>query len=123
MVKNPPATRGTWARSLGQEQPLEKGKAAHSSILVWRIPMDRGAQWAAVHGGHKELDTAEHSISRPQAAGRGLSCPPHPGLAGGCRAQGCCPQGISICPTGSLGQEDPGSLALKTCAFSYLAKL
>ena len=38
MVKNPPAMRETWVWSLGWEDPLEKGKAAHSSILAWRIP-------------------------------------------------------------------------------------
>ena len=38
MVKNLPATRETWVRSLGQEDPLEKGLAIHSSILAWRIP-------------------------------------------------------------------------------------
>ena len=38
LVKNPPAMRETWVRSLGWEDPLEKGKAAHSSILAWRIP-------------------------------------------------------------------------------------
>ena len=38
LVKNPPAMRETWVRSLGWEDPLEKGKAAHSSILTWRIP-------------------------------------------------------------------------------------
>ena len=32
-----------WVRSLGQEDPLEKGMAIHSSILAWSIPMDRGA--------------------------------------------------------------------------------
>ena len=37
MVKNPPAMQETWVRSLGQEDPLEKGMATHSSILVWRI--------------------------------------------------------------------------------------
>ena len=37
-VKNPPAMRETWVRSLGWEDPLEKGKATHSSILAWRIP-------------------------------------------------------------------------------------
>jgi len=37
-VKNPPAIRKTWFRSLGQEDPLEKGMATHSSILAWRIP-------------------------------------------------------------------------------------
>ena len=38
MVKNPPAMRETWVRSLGWEDPLEKGMATHSSILAWRIP-------------------------------------------------------------------------------------
>ena len=38
LVKNPPAMRETWVRSLGWEDPLEKGKATHSSILAWRIP-------------------------------------------------------------------------------------
>ena len=39
----------TWVRSLGQEDSLEKGMATHSSILAWRIPMDKGAWWATVH--------------------------------------------------------------------------
>ena len=38
LVKNPPAMQETWAWSLGWEDPLEKGMAAHSSILAWRIP-------------------------------------------------------------------------------------
>ena len=38
LVKNPPAMRETWLLSLGWEDPLEKGKAPHSSILAWRIP-------------------------------------------------------------------------------------
>ena len=38
LVKNPPAMRETWVRSLGWEDPLEEGKATHSSILAWRIP-------------------------------------------------------------------------------------
>ena len=38
VVKNLPATWETWVRSLGQEDPLEKGMATHFSILVWRIP-------------------------------------------------------------------------------------
>ena len=37
LAKNPPATWETWVRSLGWEDPLEKGKAIHSSILTWRI--------------------------------------------------------------------------------------
>ena len=36
LVKNPPAMRQTWIQSLGWEDPLEKGKATHSSILAWR---------------------------------------------------------------------------------------
>ena len=42
-VKNLPAVRETWVQSLGWDDPLEKGIATHSSILPWRIPMDRGA--------------------------------------------------------------------------------
>ena len=40
----------TWVPSLGWEYLLEEGMATHSSILAWRIPMDRGAWWATVHG-------------------------------------------------------------------------
>ena len=43
MVKNLPAMKATRVQSLGQEDPLEEGMATHSSILAWRIPMDRGA--------------------------------------------------------------------------------
>ena len=49
-VKNPPAMRETCVGYLGQEDPLEEGMATHSSILAWRIPMDRGDWWATVHG-------------------------------------------------------------------------
>ena len=49
-VKNPPAMWETWARSLGWEDPLEESMATYSGILVWRIPMDRGAWQAIVHG-------------------------------------------------------------------------
>ena len=38
LVKNPPAMQETWVRSLGWEDALEKGTAAHSSILAWRVP-------------------------------------------------------------------------------------
>ena len=48
LVKNPPAMRETWVRSLGWEDPLEKGMATHTSILAWRN------SWH-----HKELDTTE----------------------------------------------------------------
>ena len=43
VVKNLPAVWETWVRSLGWEDPLEKGKATYSSILAWRIP------WTTVH--------------------------------------------------------------------------
>ena len=39
----------TWVSSLGREDPLEEEMATHSSILAWRIPVDRGAWWATVH--------------------------------------------------------------------------
>ena len=38
MVKNLPAVQETWVRFLGQEDPLEEGRASHSRILAWRIP-------------------------------------------------------------------------------------
>ena len=37
-AKNLPAMQETWVRSLGQDDPLEKGMATHSSVLAWRIP-------------------------------------------------------------------------------------
>ena len=53
MVKNLPADAGD-TRDIGsipgREDPLEDGMATHSSILAWRIPMDRGAMQATVHG-------------------------------------------------------------------------
>ena len=52
VLKNPPANAGDIrdaVQSLGWESPPEKGMATHSSILTWKIPMDRGAWWAAVH--------------------------------------------------------------------------
>ena len=50
IVKNLPAIWEMWVQSLGLEDPLEKGMATHSSILAWRIPMDRRAWWDTVHG-------------------------------------------------------------------------
>ena len=52
-VKNLPAMRETCTPSLGWENPLEESMATHSSILVWRIRMDRGAWRATVHGVEK----------------------------------------------------------------------
>ena len=50
MVKNPPAMQETWVRSLDWEDSLEEGMATHSSILVWRIPKDRGGLKGYIHG-------------------------------------------------------------------------
>ena len=50
IAKNLPAMWETWAQSLGWEDPLGEGMATHSSVLAWRIPVDREAWWAAVHG-------------------------------------------------------------------------
>ena len=51
-----PATREVWVWSLGWEDPLEEDMATQSSILAWRIPLDRGAWQATIHGGHKKSD-------------------------------------------------------------------
>ena len=48
-VKNLPAMLETWVLSLGWDDPLEEGVATHSSILAWRIPIDRKAWRATVH--------------------------------------------------------------------------
>ena len=50
MVKNPTAMWETWVQSLGWEDPLEEGMTAHPSSFAWRIPIDRGALQATVHG-------------------------------------------------------------------------
>ena len=49
LVKNPPAMQETWVRSLGWKDPLEKGKATHSSILAWKIP------WTEEPGGLQSI--------------------------------------------------------------------
>jgi len=69
VVKNPPAVWETWVRSLGWEDPLEKGKATHSNILAWR------SLW-----GRKELDTIERlslSLLSQKIVAR-LNAPPPP---------------------------------------------
>ena len=65
MVKNLPTMwepLETWVRSLGREDPLEEGMATHSSILAWRIPMDRGA-WQAI----------DHRVTKSQTRLKQLS--------------------------------------------------
>ena len=58
-VKNPPAMWETWVRSLGWEDPLEEGIATHSSILAWRIPMEKRSLLGYSPWGHKESDMTE----------------------------------------------------------------
>ena len=53
--KNLPAMWEAWLRSLCWEDPLKEGTAMHSSILAWKIPMNRGAWRATIHGGTKSL--------------------------------------------------------------------
>ena len=50
MIRNLTAMRETWVQSLGWEDPLEEGMMTHTSSRARRIPMDRGAWWATVHG-------------------------------------------------------------------------
>ena len=52
LIKNLPAKQEMWVRSLGWEDPLEKGMATHSSILAWEIPwtQEPGRSW-----GHKRI--------------------------------------------------------------------
>ena len=60
MVKNPPAVQETQVQSLGQEGPLGKGMATHSSILARRIPWPEEVSLVGYSPqGHKELDTTE----------------------------------------------------------------
>ena len=60
-VKNLPAVQKTWVRSLGWEDPQEKGRATHSSILAGRIPTNRGAWWATESDTTERLGVAQHS--------------------------------------------------------------
>ena len=60
MVKTLPAKQETWFQSLGQEDSLEKGMAAHSSILAWRIPWrEEPGSYGLLSLGLKESDTTE----------------------------------------------------------------
>ena len=63
MVKNLHAMQETWVPSLGQEDPLEKGVALHSSILAWRIPIFLGSKIKADGG-------CSHEIKRHLLTGR-----------------------------------------------------
>ena len=66
-VKNLPTMQETWVRSLGWEDPLEKGKATHSSIFAWRIPWTeepgRLQSMGSQRVGHDRRDLAHSTIS------------------------------------------------------------
>ena len=67
MVKNLPAMQEAWVRSLGQEDPLEKEMATHSSVLAWKIP------WTDEPGGLQSMGSqrVRHDllIKQPQEEG------------------------------------------------------
>ena len=87
LVKNPPAMWESWVRSLGWGDPLEKGKATHSSILAWRIP------WT-VHGVSKsQTRLATFTLLHFQVM---LS-------AGGCTAPFFCSQPLPLLPKVAIG--------------------
>ena len=56
MVKNLPAIQETWVQLLGQEDPLEKGVATHSSILAWEIP------WTEEPGGLQSMGSQSQTL-------------------------------------------------------------
>ena len=64
MVKNLPAMQETWFHSLGQEDPLEKGMATHSSILAQRIPWTERSLVSCSPWGRKELDMTEARLQQ-----------------------------------------------------------
>ena len=62
-----------WVQSLGREDPLEKGMATHSSVLAWRIPMERGAWQATVHGVAKSRTRLKY-LSSSSSSSKKLLC-------------------------------------------------
>ena len=77
MIKNLPVIQETWVQSLGQEDPLEKGMATHSTILAWRIPWTEEPGGLASMGS-QESDTAyqlnHHHHSYSETQGMHLRC-------------------------------------------------
>ena len=64
MIKNLPIIQETWVWFLGQEDPVGEEMATNSSILVWKIPLDREAWWATVHGvGKTRTWLSRHSLT------------------------------------------------------------
>ena len=68
MVKDPPGMQETWVRSLGQEAPLEKGMATHSSILAWRIPWtEESDRLQSMRSDTTEIRHSTMHICQPQS--------------------------------------------------------
>ena len=69
MAKNLPAMQETWVQFLGQEDPLEKGMATHSSILAWKIP------WTEEPGGllSTEVQRVRYNLVTTLQSGRGVT--------------------------------------------------
>ena len=75
MVENLPAVQKTWVRSLGQEDPLEKGMATHSSILAWRIPWtEKPGQLQSMGLQRVKQDCATNSFTSLCVFGHVLIC-------------------------------------------------
>ena len=68
LVKDPPVMWETWVQSLGWEDPLEKGKATHSSILTWRIPKesDMTERLSLSHKGRNRNQLGSTEINRQE---------------------------------------------------------
>ena len=67
MIKNLSAMQETWIRSLGQEDPLEKGMATHSSILAWIIPWTEEPGWLQSMGFQRVGQYFGHLMQRPDS--------------------------------------------------------
>ena len=92
-VKNLPAMQKTWVQSLGQEDPLGKGMATHSSIFAWRIPWTEETGGLPVHGVTKSwtrlclmlpahISEEADLLIRSTLVGPCLCYPSHPILSG-----------------------------------------
>ena len=65
MVRNLPAMRETQVQSLSWEDSLQEGMVTHSGVLAWRIPTDRSAWWAIVHGVTNSRTQLSDSVQAP----------------------------------------------------------
>ena len=71
LARNLPSMLQTWVRSLGWEDPLEKGKATYSSILAWRIPW---TVWGGIHGVAKSQTRLSNFYFQPISTSTCYNC-------------------------------------------------